>query len=73
MAEVGHPPPLDPSALLKVSGPDPRRVPTRGTRTGKSYRLRGLPPDFIFAQVSLSVTVRLKMGEPGLESGSTAK
>ena len=79
MADVGRPP-LDPSilqrrtfSLLRVSGPAPGRVPTRGTPTGKSYRLRGTPPDFIFAQVSLSVTMRLKTGESGVESGSTAK
>ena len=48
----------------------------RGGRTLQgcaAYFLRGVPPLLTFAQVSLSETVRLNTGVPGLESGSTAK
>ena len=61
MAEVA--PPLDPSTSLRMSGPAQEGV----------YDLRGVPPLLTFAHVSLSETVRLNTGDPGSESGSTAK
>ena len=51
--------------------PGPARIPFWGVAITSFYA--GCAACAIFAQVSRSVTVRLKTGAPGVESGSTQK